>query len=532
MQKPNTTRAVAAAVITGGFAVAITLIVALKPGPGHVTAFAPPAQSNTIRLTGVVRDFRRTHPDFGIIPSAGYGHYAGCASQNLTSESRPAFVGQITDTTTITNFQITQGNVTPGEPFAAMVTLLGAAIENSSYHTPVTMTMHMGSSEFETFGPFANAVLGNINDNQSVTGNANPGSNPRRMVFPTIFPPHTPIAITGRSWNKTSEGALGTNPANWQPSMTANSHDESAQVMVLRNGSPVPNIPGFNNQTSIATYVRDFVDSGSNTIRLLDNQAIYLFEVGTTNLTSAAADFQDLVVLVTLARDPAYLNTLDVFGHETAASHQAGSGYRVNSEWRDRAGRPIAPHLYRSSGQNVCGVAFNDSPGSRGAVSTGGIQSSATFDQWFRDDLGQNLSDFHTLTLTRDSDGVYTYSTNEFHPIDGRLLGNEGDAHNFYLTLAITTSFVYRRCENQFFEFSGADDCWVYVNGQLVMDRGGVLPATSQHIDMDRLDLVDGQTCELRMFHAQRQTQQADFHLRTNIFLQGQATPTVTGGYD
>ena len=35
-----------------------------------------------------------------------------------------------------------------------------------------------------------------------------------------------------------------------------------------------------------------------------ENQSIYLFELGTTRLTSSAADFQDLVVLVTLGESP------------------------------------------------------------------------------------------------------------------------------------------------------------------------------------------------------------------------------------
>jgi hypothetical protein len=38
------------------------------------TASGGPA---TIRITGVVRDFRATHPDMAVIPTNGWGHYAG-----------------------------------------------------------------------------------------------------------------------------------------------------------------------------------------------------------------------------------------------------------------------------------------------------------------------------------------------------------------------------------------------------------------------------------------------------------------------
>jgi fibro-slime domain-containing protein len=529
MEKQTIMRAAVAAAVALG----VTAFFLLKPGPVPISADPPP--SDAVQLKGIVRDFRRSHADFNIVPSEGYGHYAGCIAMQLGDDGRPVFVGQIADTTTITNFQITQGGVVATEPFAAMFTLLGAAIETTNYHVPVTMRVHVGNQTFETFGPFENAVAGNVNDDQSATGHANPGSNPRRYVFPTIFPASTSITITGRSWERLS-GADGDNAGDWRENMTHNSHIQSQQVRVLRDGDPVPNIAGFNDQTSIEGYVREFVNLQDHTIRLLDNQAIYLFEVGTTDLTSAAADFQDLVVLVTLARDPAYLQTLDVFGHEIAGHNFAGSGYKVRSQWRDRASRPIAPHLYHDpadgSVHDACGTAIADSAGERGAVSTGGIDSALSFDQWYRDELGVNLSASHTITLIRGSDGVYEYSTDAFHPIDGNLMGNEGDAHNHHFTYAITAQFVYKACDHQFFEFAGADDTWLFVDGNLVMDRGGVLPGSSQYVDMDRLGLVDGQTYEFAFFHAQRQSQQADFHVRTNIFMGAQNPINVSGGYD
>jgi hypothetical protein len=57
--------------------------------------------------------------------------------------------------------------------------------------------------------------------------------------------------------------------------------------------------------------VDEYVNSETNKISLKPNQAIYLFELGTTDVNNAAADFQDLVVVVTLARNRSSLEESD-----------------------------------------------------------------------------------------------------------------------------------------------------------------------------------------------------------------------------
>ena len=58
----------------------------------------------------------------------------------------------------------------------------------------------------------------------------------------------------------------------------------------------------FKEQSNIAAFVRNFVVDGH--VVLGENEAIYLFELGTTNMSSDAADFQDLVVVVELGESP------------------------------------------------------------------------------------------------------------------------------------------------------------------------------------------------------------------------------------
>ena len=107
------------------------------------------------------------------------------------------------------------------------------------------------------------------------------------------FGENSSIDVTGTSWRTSGSVYL-----------QRNSHEESPSVKVLRDGDPVPDISGFENQTDAVEFVRNYIDPATNTMTMDENQSIYLFELGTTRLTSSAADFQDLVVLVTLGESP------------------------------------------------------------------------------------------------------------------------------------------------------------------------------------------------------------------------------------
>ena len=132
----------------------------------------------------------------------------------------------------------------------------------------------------------------------------------------------------------------------------------------------------------------------------------------------------------------------------------------------------------------------------------------------------------HTITLSLNG-GVYEYLDDDFHPADGRLFGNENDPHNNYFTYTISAEFVYEQCTGQFVEFMGTDDAWLFIDGELVMDLGGVRPDSQQYVDLDRLGLEDGDVYEVHFFYAQRQPLEAVFHLRTNIVFYGDGPGAV-----
>ncbi|MEM7227785.1 MAG: fibro-slime domain-containing protein, partial [Planctomycetota bacterium] len=400
----------------------------------------------------------------------------------------------------VVDFEIVEDTVIPDENFAIEVRVLGGAIQSGStgYHVPVTMQVGVGSGYAAPFGPYNDAVNGNLNDDQGVTCNSN-GTNPRCAVIPGPFSPGTPVNVHCRSWGL--EGIDGCLPASWDVNMEVNSDDNTNQVAVLRDGDPVPSIPALYNQASIADYIEDYVDLGTNTMNLGVNQIIYLFEVGSSG-GSSSADFQDLVVLVTLANNA------------TGLCGSSGSG----------------------SGTSLCGTAFGDTTGTAIPAGTidasGGISSAASFSEWFTAVPSVNLSLLHTITLVDDGTGVYEYITPDFTPIDGAGLGNFGASFNHFFTYNFKADFIYQSCGGQFIEFAGSDDAWLFVNDRLVMDRGGILPLSAQYVDMDRLGLTPGEAVTVDFFYAQRQTSDAAFELRTNIPLETKGMVTVTDLFD
>jgi type II secretory pathway pseudopilin PulG len=70
-------------------------------------------------------------------------------------------------------------------------------------------------------------------------------------------------------------------------------------VLVLRNGDAPDQLAPFDDQPEIQWFCQEFIDPATGRVALDPNQALILFELGTSNVCSAAADFQDLAVLAT-----------------------------------------------------------------------------------------------------------------------------------------------------------------------------------------------------------------------------------------
>jgi fibro-slime domain-containing protein len=154
--------------------------------------------------------------------------------------------------------------------------------------------------------------------------------------------------------------------------------------------------------------------------------------------------------------------------------------------------------------------------GKEGNPTTSGADA---FDHWYRDVPDVNLGMDFSLPLKEALNG-YSFSDEDFFPADDQLFGDEGNDHNFHFTVELHVTFQYRGGE--ILTFNGDDDLWVFMDGRLVLDIGGVHGQESGTVNTDTageaLGLEAGDLYALDVFSAERHTSGSVFELSLTRF--------------
>jgi fibro-slime domain-containing protein len=479
--------------------IAVTLMqpAALTPSPAVAN---PPDE---IRLQGRVRDFKRAHPDFDVPPGDSTGHSASLAAFQLDAESRPARAGA--GYRVMQQWKDDQGrNIAPhlfgGTSGALYVedvpNVAGSALIDTwdSTQGPYSEASAGPTPEYDTGGalPLAQGPMGmppstgdlNLNGASVVLTGDRHCNNLRLLVDATveIIGDVRILCDSAVSLGQSSRIVLAPN-ASLELYFNAN--------FDMHQGSTV-NVGGM-------------------------PEDVRIYNLGNSNMN--LAQYAELVARVVNPRSEFRL------GQDTEFyGTYAGESLHLDQE--------SAFHFDTRWFAAPCGGVYDDERGNAGESTNGAITSADTFATWYRDVLGTNLSTRHVLILTRDSDGIYRHDPDPLYPIDDQLFGNEGLDHNLSFTMFADATFVYEACAGQYIAIGAGGDAWISIGDQVGIDLGGLRPNRQQVLDLDRLELTDGETYTFRLFHAHRSRAAPWFSLETNIVLEPGPDLPVTEGFD
>jgi fibro-slime domain-containing protein len=162
-----------------------------------------------------------------------------------------------------------------------------------------------------------------------------------------------------------------------------------------------------------------------------------------------------------------------------------------------------------------------------GSNASGNVFSQDSFAAWYRSCNGSTYScvSEQTVTLTAnvDANDVLTYFNSAYFPLNSLTNPSiwDSSANNFFFTSELNLALIYDPTKENKFTFTGDDDVWVFINGQLVLDLGGIHAATTKSFDLDDLAAGLGISAygqySFKMFHAERHVTQSTLNITSTL---------------